>query len=102
MSLETPTTEMVSLQVFVGQHRKLNWHPKAVTQTRVEHPEKPLRKKYRKLAWIWAPRVRGFGVDFLGDREKRAEKFWCDFMTEFVTAFVPKKKNWIRDVKTNF
>ena len=66
------------------------WHPKAATQTSVEHPEKPLRKKFPNSAWILALKVAWIWRGFFSGREKRAEKIRGDFGTKFVTNFVTK------------
>ena len=55
-----------------------NWHPKAATQSRAKHPEKPLGEKFPNLAWILAPKEawirRGcFGA---GNRGLKFGRFW--------------------------
>ena len=61
-----PTTRMVSLEVFVGQHRNIGI-PKAATQARVEHPEKlgsgnhrrPESQGFKKLSEFGHPSLQG-------------------------------------------
>ena len=87
MSLEAPTTEMVSLQVFVGQHRHTGIQSSDADQCRA--PRETIEKKVSKIGVDFCPKG---GVDLawiLRGRESRAEKNRSDFGTESVTKFVP-------------
>ena len=57
--LEVPRTEMVSLQLLVDRYAN-----------RVKHPEKPLGKKFPKMAWIWEFWVAWIWRGFLGTGKK--------------------------------
>ena len=80
VSLEAPRTEMVSLQVFVGQHSSIGIQ-KQRRKERVEQQEKPLGKEFPKLAWIWPRRWCGFCLALL------VQKIGANFATQFVTSF---------------
>ena len=69
LSLEVTRIEMVRLQVPIGQH------PKAATQTRVEHPEKPLGNCFSKI-----------GVDFAS----KVARFWGELGGQGVAISGPK------------
>ena len=89
MSLETPTTEMVSLQVFVGQSKEI-LASKSIDADQCRAPGETTDKKFPKIGVDFGPEG---GVDlawiFWGG-EKRAQKIRDDFGTKFATKFVAK------------
>ena len=81
---------MVSLQVFVGQHRDIGIQKQR--RKTIEHPKKPLRK-VSKIGVDFGPEG-GVGLSFFffwgggGGREKGLKNSG-DFGTEFATEVVP-------------
>ena len=68
VSLEAPTTEMVSLQVFVGQHRNLASKSSDADQCRA--PRETIEKKVSKVGVDFGPKVACIWRGFLGAWKK--------------------------------
>ena len=79
VSLEVSRTGMASQRAFVDGHRNIGVQKQRRKPGSSTQRKKPLRKKFAKLAWILPLKLAWI---FRG-REKRAEKYGTDFVTNF-------------------